>query len=84
MHAHLISRGRAEAVSNTEEAAIRSAYFLTRQEGIIPALETAHAFAALDEVKFKESDVVVVNLSGRGDKDLQTYIKYLDHINQQG
>ncbi|MEM9918998.1 MAG: tryptophan synthase subunit beta [Bacteroidota bacterium] len=84
MHAHLISSGRAEAVSITDEAAIRSAYFLTRQEGIIPALETAHAFAALDEVKFKESDVVVVNLSGRGDKDLQTYIKYLDHINQQG
>ena len=47
-------------------------------EGIIPAIESAHAFAALEEMTFKTSDVVVINLSGRGDKDLQTYIDYFE------
>jgi tryptophan synthase beta chain len=50
---------------------------LTQIEGIIPALESAHAIAALEKMTFKPSDIVVVNLSGRGDKDLQTYMKYL-------
>jgi tryptophan synthase beta chain len=49
---------------------------LSKLEGIIPAIETAHAFAVLDEMKFKPSDIVVINLSGRGDKDLNTYIDY--------
>ncbi len=78
MHAHLIDSGRAEAVSITDQEALDAAFQLTKIEGIIPALETAHAFAALDKIKFSEKDNIVINLSGRGDKDLETYIKYLD------
>ncbi len=77
LHAHLISTGRAEAVSITDEEALEAAFELARTEGIIPALETAHAFYALNKIKFKHSDVIVVNLSGRGDKDLATYMKML-------
>ncbi|MCB9267218.1 MAG: tryptophan synthase subunit beta [Lewinellaceae bacterium] len=76
LHAHLIASGRAEAVSITDDEALASAYFLSRKEGIIPALETAHAFAALDKVSFQADDVVVICLSGRGDKDLDTYIRH--------
>ncbi len=76
MHAHLIDTGRAEAVSITDEEAVKSAFFLARIEGIIPALETAHAFSALDKIDYSKDDVIVVNLSGRGDKDLGTYVKY--------
>lgn len=78
MHAHLIDTGRAEAVSITDEDALKAAYFLTRTEGIIPALESAHAFAALDYIKYKEEDVIVLNLSGRGDKDLNTFIQHIE------
>jgi len=78
LHAHLIKSGRAEAISVTDEDALKAALDLTRTEGIIPALETAHAFAALDTMKYSASDVLVVCLSGRGDKDLETYMKYLD------
>ncbi|MFK8104622.1 MAG: tryptophan synthase subunit beta [Saprospiraceae bacterium] len=78
LHAHLIDTKRAEAVSITDAEALESAFFLSKQEGIIPALESAHAFAALDKIKFSNQDVIVINLSGRGDKDLGTYIKYLD------
>ena len=78
MHAHLIDTGRAEAVSITDADALKAAYFLTRTEGIIPALESAHAFAALDYISYKENDVIVVNLSGRGDKDLSTFIKHIE------
>lgn len=78
MHAHLIDTGRAEAVSITDDDALKAAYFLTRTEGIIPALESAHAFAALDYIKYNEDDVIVVNLSGRGDKDLSTFIKHIE------
>lgn len=77
LHAHLIDTGRAEAVSITDDEAIKAAYFLARTEGIIPALETAHAFAALEKKQFGENENVVINLSGRGDKDLATFIKYL-------
>ena len=80
MHAHLIHSGRAEAVSITDAEALQSAYFLSRKEGIIPALETAHAFAALDKIKYQPDDVIVVNLSGRGDKDLQTYIRHFEQF----
>jgi len=76
MHAHLIHTGRAEAVSVTDQEALDAAFFLARTEGIIPALETAHAFSALDKIKYKPDDVIVVNLSGRGDKDLATYVKH--------
>ena len=78
MHAHLIKTGRAEAVSITDEEALNAAFSLTRTEGIIPALETAHALAALDKLSFKKTDIMVVCLSGRGDKDLAAYIEYLD------
>ena len=80
LHAHLIQSGRAEAISITDAQALQAAYHLTRIEGIIPALESAHAFAALDHLAYREGDVIVINLSGRGDKDLETYIKHLpDH-----
>ncbi len=82
MHAHLIASGRAEAVSITDADALRSAYFLSRLEGIIPALETAHAFSALDHIDYEPSDVIVINLSGRGDKDLETFIKHYDQFQE--
>jgi len=75
LHAHLIDTGRAEAVSITDDEALEAAFFCSRQEGIIPALETAHAFAAMDKIEYDMDDVVVINLSGRGDKDLATYLK---------
>ncbi|MEM1217539.1 MAG: tryptophan synthase subunit beta [Bacteroidota bacterium] len=78
LHAHLIDSGRAEAISIPDREALDAALFLSRTEGIIPALETAHAFAALDVMEYGEDDVIVVNLSGRGDKDLATFIEYLD------
>jgi len=78
MHAHLIKSGRAEAVAVTDEEALEAAFFVSRTEGIIPALETAHAFTALEKIKFKSDDVLVICLSGRGDKDLATYIRYLE------
>lgn len=77
MHAHLIQTGRAEAVSITDAEALEAAFFLSRKEGIIPALESAHAFAALDKIKYRAEDIIVVNLSGRGDKDLGTFVKHL-------
>lgn len=84
LHAHLIKSGRAEAVSITDDEALEAAFFLTRKEGIIPALETAHAFSALDKLAFNRDDVIVVCLSGRGDKDLNTYIKHLDRFSGIG
>ena len=80
LHAHLIASGRAQAVSIPDEEALAAALFLSRTEGIIPALETAHAFAALDVLKYKPDDVVVVCLSGRGDKDLAAFETYLEKI----
>lgn len=80
MHAHLIDTGRAEAVSITDDEAITAAFECTRLEGIIPALETAHAFAALTKLHFAPEDVVVINLSGRGDKDLGAYESYLNRF----
>jgi tryptophan synthase beta chain len=77
LHAHLIDTGRAEAVSITDDEALKAAYFLARTEGIIAALETAHAFAALEKMQFGRHENIVINLSGRGDKDLATYIKHL-------
>ena len=76
VHAHLFETGRATFYSVTDEDAMQSGIELSRLEGIIPAIETAHAFAALNQMSFKPDDVVVVNLSGRGDKDLETYIKW--------
>ena len=72
LHAHLISSGRAEAISITDEESLEAALFLSRREGIIPALESAHALSALRVMKYKPTDVLVLCLSGRGDKDLGT------------
>ena len=77
LHAHLIESGRAIALSVTDAEALAAAFDVSRTEGIIPALESAHAFSALDKLTFKKEDVVVINLSGRGDKDLETYMKAL-------
>jgi tryptophan synthase beta chain len=77
MHANLYESGRAIFMSATDEEALASAMDLSKTEGIIPALETAHAFAILHQVSFKKSDQVVICLSGRGDKDLSTYMQYL-------
>lgn len=77
MHANLYESGRAIFMSATDQEALASAMDLSKTEGIIPALETAHAFAILDQVSFKKTDQVVICLSGRGDKDLSTYMQYL-------
>ncbi len=78
MHAHLINSGRAKVYPATDEEAIQAMLYLSREEGIIPALETAHALAILEKMSFQKSDVVVLCLSGRGDKDLNTIMKYLN------
>ncbi|ARV16489.1 tryptophan synthase subunit beta [Polaribacter sp. SA4-12] len=78
LHAYLFDSKRATFMNATDKEALTAAYELTRIEGIIPALETAHALAVLPKIKFKKGQVVVVNLSGRGDKDLSTYIKHLE------
>ncbi|MEF9950853.1 MAG: pyridoxal-phosphate dependent enzyme, partial [Mucinivorans sp.] len=74
--AYMHSVGRMQAVAPTDEQALQAAFNLSRTEGIIPALESAHALAALDLVDLPKGGVVVVNLSGRGDKDLETYLEY--------
>ena len=76
MHAHLFRSRRAEFISISDQEAMDWGLTLSQLEGIIPAIETAHAFAILDSKKFKPSDVIVFNCSGRGDKDLSTYIDY--------
>jgi len=76
IHAHLFETGRVKFLSATDEEAMKAGILLSRSEGIIPAIESAHAIAALDQLKFNTNDVVVINLSGRGDKDLETYIKW--------
>ena len=81
-HAHLHKTGRAEYLSVTDSEALEAAHLLTRLEGIIPALESAHAIAALHKLHFRESDIIVVNLSGRGDKDMDTYIKSMQEGHQ--
>ena len=78
MHAHLISSGRAKVHAITDQEAIDAAFELSRLEGIIPALESAHALACLGKMDLETDQVVVVNLSGRGDKDLGTFMKYID------
>jgi tryptophan synthase beta chain len=75
LHAHLYDSGRATFLSATDEEALAAAFELARLEGIIPALESAHALAALDQLSLNEKDTVVLCLSGRGDKDLATYMR---------
>ena len=78
LHAHLYESGRATFLSATDDEALTAAFELARLEGIIPALETAHALAALKQMKFKTTDKVVICLSGRGDKDLAAYMKHIE------
>lgn len=75
LHAFLAEEKRAEVLAVTDREALAAAFELTRTEGIIPALESAHALAVLGRKRFRPDEVVVVNLSGRGDKDMDTYIR---------
>lgn len=76
LHAHLFDVGRVKFVSATDDEAMAAGIELAKLEGIIPAVESAHALAALKQLDLDKDDVVVVNVSGRGDKDLETYIKW--------
>ena len=76
VHAHLHEIGRAEFVGVEDEDAMKAGILLSRTEGIIPAIETAHAIHALNQIEFNANDLIVINLSGRGDKDLETYIQW--------
>jgi tryptophan synthase beta chain len=78
LHAFLYESKRAAFMNATDREALDAAYELTKLEGIIPALETAHALAVLPKLTLKKNQVVVINLSGRGDKDLETFIKHLE------
>jgi tryptophan synthase beta chain len=78
MHANLFASGRGDFMSATDEEALEASFEIAKLEGIIPALETGHAFAALNKMKFRKDDNVIVCLSGRGDKDLATYMKNMD------
>jgi tryptophan synthase beta chain len=83
LHAHLFDSGRGKFLSATDDEALDASFEVARLEGIIPALETGHAFAALDQLKLTESDVVVICLSGRGDKDLATYMRVMEGKNSK-
>jgi len=76
MHAHLFETGRVQFINVTDDEAMNAGIELSRTEGIIPAIESAHAMAALKVMELTKDDVVVINLSGRGDKDLESYIKW--------
>lgn len=78
LHCHLATSGRARAIAITDQEALDAALQLTRLEGIIPAIESSHALAALNKIEFQPSDVVVLTVSGRGDKDMETYSNYFD------
>jgi tryptophan synthase beta chain len=78
MHANLFKSGRGIFLSATDEEALRWAFEISKIEGIIPALETAHAFAALEQLPLKQNDVTIICLSGRGDKDLGTYMNAMN------
>ncbi|WP_346238192.1 tryptophan synthase subunit beta [Niabella insulamsoli] len=78
IHANLFATGRGKFLSATDKEALEASFELARLEGIIPALESAHALAALKQIPFKKEDNVVICLSGRGDKDMETYMKELN------
>ncbi len=79
LHAHLHKTGRAKFLAATDEEVLQAALLLTQKEGIIPALESAHALAALDKLEMKADDVNVINLSGSGNKDMETYLNYFGY-----
>ncbi len=76
LHAHLIRTGRTKVLYATDLEALTAGFLLAELEGIIPALESAHALAALEKINFRKQEHTVVNLSGRGDKDMQAYMEY--------
>lgn len=78
IHCNLYKQGRAQVVAVNDDEALKAAFELTRLEGIIPALESSHALGALPKMKFKSSDIVVLTVSGRGDKDIDTYLKHFN------
>lgn len=77
MHANLFKSGRGTFLSATDDEALKASFLLAKLEGIIPALESAHAIAAFEQLSFAPTDHVVICLSGRGDKDMETYMNYL-------
>jgi tryptophan synthase beta chain len=79
LHAHLYDSGRGKFLCVTDEDALKASFEVAKLEGIIPALETGHAFAALNQLELKEDDTIVICLSGRGDKDLATYMRVMDN-----
>ncbi len=83
MHANLFSTKRAQFLNATDEEALRAAFNLTQKEGIIPALESAHALAALEKINFKKDEIVIVNISGRGDKDMEAYLDYYKTLSKK-
>ena len=83
MHANLARQHRATVMAVNDDEALRAAYELTRLEGIIPALESAHALGMLPRMKFSPDDVVVLTVSGRGDKDLDTYLEHANDFNEK-
>ncbi|MCE2789410.1 MAG: pyridoxal-phosphate dependent enzyme, partial [Saprospiraceae bacterium] len=83
MHAHLIQQGRAEVLSATDDEALDAAFHLAATEGIIPALESAHALAVLDKIQLPEGSNVIVCLSGRGDKDMNTYMQRMQQLSDR-
>ena len=78
LHCHLYESGRAQVVAVNDDEALRAAFELTRLEGIIPALESAHALGALPKMDFSPEEIVVLTVSGRGDKDMETYMRFFE------
>ena len=83
LHCNLAETGRATVIPVNDDEALQAAFELTRLEGIIPALESAHALGMLPKMKFRASDIVVLTVSGRGDKDMETYLKHQDEIDYE-
>ncbi|HEX7754726.1 MAG TPA: tryptophan synthase subunit beta, partial [Niabella sp.] len=79
MHANLFVTGRGQFLNATDKEALQAAFELAKLEGIIPALESAHALAALNKVTYSKKDTIVICLSGRGDKDMDTYMKAMNN-----
>lgn len=84
MHCNMFQKGRSQVLAINDDEAIRAGYELTRMEGVIPAIESAHAVAALSKLQFRADDVVVLTVSGRGDKDVETYLKHKDLAGEYG
>ena len=84
MHCNMVKKGRSTVYAINDDEAIYAGYELTRLEGIVPAIESAHAVAALKYIKFRPDDVVVLTVSGRGDKDVETYLNNRDMAREYG